>query len=330
MRSLSKNNSPVSKKEPENFIQDVLDRIKKKNKESKLELGSKATSELKCLHSGNYAIDWLFGCGGLPRGKIISISGPSSSGKSSLAQLIVSSIQKQGLLAAWEDAEHAFERVHAKILGVDINKLLLEEPDCGEDVFKNLDAMVKVKELGVIVVDSVAALAPQDELDDSKQMNRLAYMMSTKLRKLNALMTRESPTVIFINQERDKLGIMYGDKTSFPGGKALPFYSSVMLKTVIKEKIKDSSGKKVIGVKTNIINKKNKVGMPFREVIVNVDYRKGINKYSGIIELLVELNIIKKTGKGIYFFNGRSFNREEFYDFFEKNKISMFKNMEMD
>ena len=312
-------------------MEEVLSQIKKLNKNSKLQvLESNIGKNLSVFDSGNETMNYILGCRGLARGKIIQIVGGTSSGKTTLSQLFMASVQKAGKIVAWEDAEHAFEPEYAQRFGIDLTKMLVEEPASAEEVFSNIFAMLNVKDIGAIVVDSVASLTPEAELDDSKQKALLASFLSVNLKKLTSRMTKDSPAIILLNQERDKFDAMsFGEKSKGAGGRAVDFYSHIILKTSRIGKVKNKEETKVIGVKTKVEAKKNKLGMPFREGVLLVDYRKGISRFSGFIELLEELKIISKSGRD-YSYKGTVFKKEEIQDIFETNKDAIIQAMEED
>lgn len=310
-------------------IDEILSQIKKINKNSKLQILEPSIGKnLNIFDSGNETMNYILGCRGLARGKIIQIVGGTSSGKTTLSQLFIASIQKAGKIVAWEDAEHAFEPEYAQRFGIDLTRLLVEEPASAEEVFSNIFAMLAVPDIGAIVVDSVASLTPEAELDDSKQKALLASFLSVNLKKLTSRMTKDSPVIILLNQERDKFDAMsFGEKSKGAGGRAVDFYSHIILKTSRIGKVKNKEETKVIGVKTKVEAKKNKLGMPFREGVLLVDYRRGISRFSGFIELLEELKIISKSGRD-YSYKGTVFKREEIQSIFETNREAIIQSME--
>lgn len=307
---------------------DIIAQIKKLNKDTKLSvLDIDKLEAMPKYTTGVYVLDHILG-GGIPRGKFIEISGSESSGKTTISQILVKATQEAGYLAAWLDIEKSFEPFHAQRLGVDISKLLIEEPETGEDAFKNLNALVKIPKMGLVVVDSVSAMLPEEEKEESKKYALLAKLMSEKLKLLNGNITKDSPTIVFINQLRDKMNAMpFADQNKTTGGRALPFYSHIRLRTSQVAKIKNKEETKIIGVKTKVENKKNKVGMPFRTGIVGVDYRSGIDKHSGLFELLTDMLLIKKAGK-TFTFNGKEYENKDFKEFFENNKEELIKLLE--
>lgn len=279
-------------------LQLTLDKIDKDfGKGTIMKLGDKAVADIPCINSGSIALDLALGVGGYPRGRIIEIFGPESSGKTTLAIHAIAEAQKAGGIAAIIDAEHAFDRTYAENLGVDVSSLLISQPDCGEQALEIADSLIRSGAIDIIVIDSVAALTPRAEIEgdmgDSK-MGLQARLMSQALRKLTANISKTNTCVIFINQLRDKIGIMFGNPETTTGGNALKFYSSVRLDVRKIGQLKD--GENVIGSRTKVKIVKNKVAPPFRKAEFDLMYGTGINKMAEVVDMAVELDIIKKSG----------------------------------
>ncbi len=266
-------------------------------KGSVLMLGSKAALPVEVITTGSIAIDSALGAGGLPRGRVIEIFGPESSGKTTLALHVVAEAQRLGGNAAFIDAEHALDPTYAAKLGVDIENLVVSQPDYGEQALEIAQALVNSQAVDVIVVDSVAALTPKAEIEGEmgdSHMGLHARMMSQALRKLTASVSRANTCLIFINQLREKIGVMFGNPETTTGGRALKFYASVRAEVRRMTAIKD--GENVVGNRTKIKIVKNKVAAPFREVEVDIFYGKGISRESDVLDLGVQHAIIEKSG----------------------------------
>ena len=262
-----------------------------------MKLGTRETVEVPSIPTGSFGLDNALGIGGLPKGRVVEIYGPESSGKTTLTLQIIAECQKAGGSAAFIDAEHALDPEYAKALGVDIDELLLSQPDTGEQALEVTDMLVKSGSLDVIVVDSVAALVPRAELEGDmgdSHVGLQARLMSQALRKITGSIQKSNTLVIFINQIRMKIGVMFGSPETTTGGNALKFYSSVRLDITRIGAIKD--GDEVVGNETRVKVVKNKMAPPFKVVEFQILYGKGINKNAEIIEFAVKKGIIEKAG----------------------------------
>ena len=286
-----------------------------------MKLGDNEHIEVDTISSGSLAIDIALGVGGYPKGRIIEIYGPESSGKTTVALQAIAEVQKAGGRAAFIDAEHALDPVYAKNLGVDINELLLSQPDTGEQALEIADALVKSEAVSLIVIDSVAALVPQAEIDGEmgdSHVGLQARLMSQALRKLSGTMNKTKTTAIFINQLREKVGVMFGNPETTPGGRALKFYASVRLDVRRGEQIK--SGDQITGNRTNIKVVKNKVAPPFKSASVDIMYGEGISREGEIVDIASDLAIIDKSGAW-YAYNGEKIGqgKENVKQFLKEN-----------
>lgn len=284
--------------EKDKVLQETITKIEKQfGKGSIMKLGDRANVDVDAISSGSLGLDAALGIGGYPKGRIIEIYGPESSGKTTLALHAIAEVQKTGGRAAFIDAENAIDPVYAKNLGVDIENLILSQPDSGEQGLEIVDVLVRSGAVDLIVVDSVAALVPQAELDGEMgdlQVGLQARMMSKAMRKLAGAMNKTECTIIFINQLREKVGIMFGNPETTPGGRALKFYSSVRMDIRRNEQIK--KGTDIIGNKTTIKVVKNKVAPPFKTVQLEIVYGEGISYLGELIDLGVEFGFIDKAG----------------------------------
>lgn len=291
-------NSKEINKEKLKALQLTMDKMEKTfGKGAVMKLGDAPIEKLDVIPTGSVTLDLALGVGGLPKGRVVEIYGPESSGKTTLAIHAIAEVQKQGGIAAIVDAEHAFDQFYAEKLGVDVANLLISQPDNGEQALEIADNLIRSGAIDLLVVDSVAALTPKAEIEGEmgdSQMGLQARLMSKALRKLTGSINKANCCCIFINQLRDKIGVMFGNPETTTGGNALKFYSSIRIDIRRANQIKD--GEEVIGNRVKVKVVKNKVAPPFKKAEFDIMYGEGISKVGEIIDLGVELNILKKAG----------------------------------
>ena len=309
-------------KDKDKALEQVMADIEKQfGKGAIMKLGSDSHLNIETISSGSLALDIALGVGGYPKGRIIEIYGPESSGKTTFALSAIAEVQKQGGRAAFIDAEHALDPVYAKNLGVKIDELLLSQPDTGEQALEICEALVRSEAVSIVVIDSVAALVPQAEIDGEmgdSHVGLQARLMSQALRKLSGTINKTKTTAIFINQLREKVGVMFGNPETTPGGRALKFYSSVRLDIRRGEAIKQ--GEKIIGNRTNIKVVKNKVAPPFKTASVDIMYGEGVSHTGELIDIASDINILEKSGAW-YAYNGEKIGqgRENVKEYLNEN-----------
>ena len=288
----------AKKAENDKTLEQVLADIEKQfGKGSIMKLGEESHNEIDVVSSGSLTLDIALGVGGYPKGRIIEIYGPESSGKTTFALHAIAEVQKAGGKAAFIDAEHALDPVYAKNLGVDINDLLLSQPDTGEQALEICEALVRSEAINIVVIDSVAALVPQAEIEGEmgdSHVGLQARLMSQALRKLSGTISKTNTIAIFINQLREKVGVLFGNPETTPGGRALKFYSTIRLDVRRGEQIKN--GDSVIGNKTNVKIVKNKVAPPFKTAALEIMYGQGVSREAEVLDLASDIGIIDKSG----------------------------------
>lgn len=318
------------KKEKDKTLDQVLADIEKQfGKGAIMKLGERGVKNIDVVSSGSLLLDQALGVGGFPKGRIIEIFGPESSGKTTIALHAIAEVQKTGGRAAFIDAEHALDPVYARKLCVDIDELLLSQPDTGEQALEIVEALVRSEAMSIIVIDSVAALVPQAEIEGEmgdSHVGLQARLMSQALRKLSGIINKTNTICIFINQLREKVGVMFGNPETTPGGRALKFYSTVRLDVRRGEQIK--VGGDVLGNKTNIKVVKNKVAPPFKTAEVEIMYGEGISKVGEIIDLASNLGIIDKSGAWFSYKGEKIGQGKENVKLVLKNNPAMYKEIE--
>jgi recombination protein RecA len=313
----------MNKETDKNILETTLKEIEQKfGKGSIMRLNSEKVEKIKVIPSGSLNLDIALGIGGFPRGRIIEIFGPESSGKTTLTLHAIAEAQKKGGNVAFIDVENAFEPNYAKQIGVNLDNFLISQPDSGESALNIVESLIKSGVMSLIVLDSVAALAPEAELKGESGdsfMGLHARMMGQAMRKQSAIIAKTDTIVIYVNQLREKVGIVYGSPETTPGGKALKYFSSLRLDIRKTEFIRENNN--IIGIRSNVKIVKSKVSSPFKVASLDIIYGKGISRIGEILDLSVSLNLIKKSGSWFYYQNQQiAQGREKVKEFLAKNK----------
>jgi recombination protein RecA len=312
--------------ERDKSLEMALGQIEKQfGKGAVMRMGEKQHMDIETISTGALSLDLALGIGGLPRGRVVEVYGPESSGKSTLAMHLVAEAQRTGGICAYIDAEHAMDPIYARAIGVDVDELLISQPDTGEQALEICDMLVRSGAIDVVVIDSVAALTPKAEIEGDMgdtHVGLQARLMSQALRKLTANLNRTNTICLFINQLREKIGVMFGSPETTPGGRALKFYSSVRLDIRRIEAIKD--GVEVVGNRTRVKVVKNKCSAPFRQAEFDIMYGKGISREGSVLDVAVDLSICKKSGAW-YTYEGEQLGqgRENAKNFLSENPSVM-------